>query len=67
LEHEALEAEAGLMDAGLDGIGEEAVVFGHGKGDLEPDVEYEGLALLLDGAVVDDNLKLIDRAHGESP
>ncbi len=50
------------MDAGLDGLGEEVVVFGHGEGDLEPDLEFEGLALELDGAVVEDDLELIDRA-----
>ena len=49
LEHDALEDEAGLMDAGLDGLGEEVVVFGHGEGDLEPDLEFEGLALELTG------------------
>ena len=57
-EEPALDFEAGVMDEGLDLVGEMLVLVGHGQGHLQRQLERERLALAVDGAEGDGSLKV---------
>ena len=59
LEEPPLEFEAGLMDVGLDLVGEMLVLVRHGQGHLQRQFEREGLVDPVDGAASDGSLKSV--------
>src|SRR5205823_13338658 len=67
LKEPALDLEAGLMDEGLDLVGEMLILLGQGDGHLELELEGEGLRLAVDGADGDGSLEAVGITHGESP
>jgi hypothetical protein len=67
LEESALEFEAGLMDRGLDLVGEMLVLERHGQGHRQGQLERERLVNPVDGAARDGSLKSVGGAHGVSP
>src|SRR4051794_32557677 len=66
-EESALDFEAGLMDEGLDLVGEMLVLVGHRQGHLQRQVERKCLSLAVDRAEGDGSLKVVGITHGESP
>ena len=67
LEELALDFQTGLMDVGLDLVGEMLVLGRHGQGHLQRHVERECLTVPVDGGDGDGSLKAVGRAHGVSP
>ena len=66
-EESALDLEAGVMDEGLDLIGEMLVLERHGQGHLKREFNREGLIDPVDGAAGDGSLEAVSLARDESP
>ena len=67
LEKPPLEFESGLMNEGLDLVGEMLVLRRHGQGHLHGQFQRECLVYHVDGLERDGRLKSVGGAHGVSP
>jgi hypothetical protein len=62
-----LDLETGLMDVGLDLVGETFVLGRYGQGHLQQQIQRECLTVTVDGVERDGSLKAVGCAHGVSP
>ena len=67
LEEPALGFQTGLMNVGLDLVGEMLILLRHGQGYPQRQFERECLAVTVDGADGDGSLKAVGGTHGVSP
>jgi hypothetical protein len=67
LEELSLDDQTGLMDVGLDLVGEMFVLGRDGQSHLQQHVERECLTVTVDGVEGHGSLKAVGRAHGVSP